>query len=227
MAARPRETPLINGQSTPRTSTHATSISPPNRDLPPSPIPAPHTHGGEDRNIDPANRKCSDRIRYSTNSDPRPPPTPTRARHTSPPARFASSAPAARVLRSPLPSTRPTLSCDGGRPSHGRATLLLSGRPEAYDKFRWRAGSGRGSLAAVLCVVGPQGRQIALRLAHALPLPPTIPDRSRWAHFLSRPLLGYPGASLAGASRRGVSRSCVCVTAMTNKLPTRYIAESR
>eukprot|EP00964_Phaeocystis_antarctica_P033185 scaffold18834_cov56-Phaeocystis_antarctica.AAC.2 len=30
----------------------------------------------------------------------------------------------------------PLLSCDGGRPSHGRATLLLSGRPEAYDKFR-------------------------------------------------------------------------------------------
>lgn len=29
LAARPRETPLINGQSTPRTSTHATSICPP------------------------------------------------------------------------------------------------------------------------------------------------------------------------------------------------------
>ena len=72
----------------------------------------------------------------------------------------------------PARRTRPTLSCDGGRPSHGRATLLLSGRPEAYDKFRWRAGSGRGSLAAVLCVVGPQGRQTAplhTHLARLLP----------------------------------------------------------
>ena len=108
--------------------------------------------------------------------------------------------------------TRPTLSCDGGRPSHGRATLLLSGRPEAYDKFRWRAGSGRGSLAAVLCVVGPQGRQIAPRLAHALPHPPTIPDRSCLGSLLVPPS-GYPGASWAGVPRRGVScvRVCSCV----------------
>ena len=71
----------------------------------------------------------------------------------------------------------PLLSCDGGRPSRGRATLLLSGRLEAYDKFRWRAGGCRGSLAAVLCVVGPQGRQIAPPLAHALPHPPFAHDR--------------------------------------------------
>ena len=99
-----------------------------------------------------------------------------------------ASPPRAPYHTPPARRTRPTLSCDGGRPPHGRAALLLSGRPEAYDKFRWRAGSGRGSLAAVSCVVGPQGRQIAPRLAHALPHPPTIPDRSRLAHFLSRPL---------------------------------------
>merc|ERR1711957_65080 len=61
----------------------------------------------------------------------------------------------------PHAAHNPLLSCDGGRLFHGRATLLLSGRLEAYDKFRWRAGRCRGSLAAVLCVVGPQGRQIA------------------------------------------------------------------
>ena len=68
LAARPRETPLINGQSThpiapdktaPHSPTHA-SARPPGR-----------PRGSEDTNIDPANRKYSDRIRYSTNSDPR------------------------------------------------------------------------------------------------------------------------------------------------------------
>ena len=113
--------------------------------LPPPAHPPPGLHtlprGSEDTNIDPANRKCSDRIRYSTNSDPRASPHP--------PARLpVPSAPAPKV-RSPYPAHAPLLSCDGGRPSYGRATLLLSGRLEAYDKFRWRAGGCRGSLAAV------------------------------------------------------------------------------
>eukprot|EP00964_Phaeocystis_antarctica_P093720 scaffold60554_cov72-Phaeocystis_antarctica.AAC.2 len=88
----------------------------------------------------------------------------------------------------PHAAHNPLLSCDGGRPSHGCATLLLSGRLEAYDKFRWRAGSCRGSLAAVLCVVGPQGRQIAP--PHALLHPPLPHDRANpflVAHFLSLP----------------------------------------
>ena len=59
--------------------------------------------------------------------------------HTTPPQPLAST----RGLGLALPSSPhdahahfPLLSCDGGRPSHGRATLLLRGRPEAYDKFR-------------------------------------------------------------------------------------------
>jgi len=96
----------------------------------------------------------------------------------------------------------PLLSCDGGRPSHGRATLLLSGRLEAYDKFRWRAGGCRGSLAAVLCVIGPQGRQIAPPLAHALPQSShDLANLFLVAHFLSLP---FAGASFAGASRRAL-----------------------
>ena len=96
----------------------------------------------------------------------------------------------------------PLLSCDGSRPSHGRATLLLSGRLEAYDKFRWRAGGCRGSLAAVLCVIGPQGRQIAPPLAHALPQSShDLANLFLVAHFLSLP---FAGASFAGASRRAL-----------------------
>ena len=59
--------------------------------------------------------------------------------HTTPPQPLATT----RGLGLALPSSPhdahahfPLLSCDGGRPSHGRATLLLRGRPEAYDKFR-------------------------------------------------------------------------------------------
>ena len=166
--------------------------------LPPPAHPPPGLHtlprGSEDTNIDPANRKCSDRIRYSTNSDPRASPHP--------PARpSVPSAPAPKV-RSPYPAHAPLLSCDGGRPSHGRATLLLSGRLEAYDKFRWRAGGCRGSLAAVLCVIGPQGRQIAPPLAHALPQSShDLANLFLVAHFLSLP---FAGASFAGASRRAL-----------------------
>ena len=47
----------------------ARSTLPPRRTL--TPELHTHTRGSEDTNIDPANRKCSDRIRYSTNSDPR------------------------------------------------------------------------------------------------------------------------------------------------------------
>ena len=129
-------------------NTHATRIRPPLR-------PAPRCRAG---------------VRIQTSTQPignaliefDTPPTPTRA-SLRPPAHppLGTLRPALWVLRSPCPAHAPLLSCDGGRPSHGRATLLLSGRLEAYDKFRWRAGGCRGSLAAVLCVVGPQGRQIA------------------------------------------------------------------
>ena len=119
--------------------------------------------------------------------------------------------------------TRPTLSCDGGRPPRGRATLLLSGRPEAYDKFRWRAGSGRGSLAAVLCVVGPQGRQIAPRLAHALPHPPMIPDADL-AGLTSCPALWLSRRFVGGRSKEGcLVCSCVCVTAVEVKHVSNFV----
>ena len=108
--------------------------------------------------------------------------------------------------RPPHAAHDPLLSCDGGRPSHGRATLLLSGRLEAYDKFRWRAGGCRGSLAAVLCVIGPQGRQIAPPLAHALPQSShDLANLFLVAHFLSLP---FAGASFAGASRRALFCPC-------------------
>jgi hypothetical protein len=61
--------------------------------LPPPAHPPPGLHtlprGSEDTNIDPANRKCSDRIRYSTNSDPRASPHPQPAPLHPPPSRPA------------------------------------------------------------------------------------------------------------------------------------------
>ena len=74
--------------------------------LPPPAHPPPGLHtlprGSEDTNIDPANRKCSDRIRYSTNSDPRASPHP--------PAR--PSAPSTLAPRPrPRPRPAPSLGC--------------------------------------------------------------------------------------------------------------------
>ena len=122
------------------------------------------------------------------------PPTPTRARHTGPPARFASSsAPAARVLQSPYPAHAP-LSCDGGRPSHGRAALLL-----VVDQRRTTNSDGARAVAgepgSCLCVVGPQGRQIAPLHTHlaCLLLPAPLPRPRPTGLSSARCLVGGRG----------------------------------
>ena len=67
-------------------------------------------------------------------------------------------------------SHNPLLSCDGCRPSHGRATLLLSGRPEAYDNCggAWPVAGGAW---LPVCV---SSRRKAATL-HCLSFPPTPP----------------------------------------------------
>ena len=70
----------------------------------------------------------------------------------------------------------PLLSCDGCRPSHGRATLLLSGRPEAYDNCggAWPVAGGAW---LPVCVSSRRKAATLLFYSH-LPLPLAHPLRT-------------------------------------------------